>query len=134
LHSYTLSTGRGCNTVCRFCTCFQTHITACHCAPYRRLKLSNSSSSEDGSSSILRLFKALPSDPPAFPYDPNFSAPPGVPLKLSYVYAQVQQQLLSGEQPMAVMVDTSDSMLRTHTMKLPAGTPYELQVRPEARM
>jgi hypothetical protein len=44
------------------------------------------------------------------------------------VYDQLQQQLLTGDEPMAVMVDTSDSMLRTHTMKLPAGTPYELQV------
>lgn len=51
-----------------------------------------------------------------------------MPLTLSYVYDQVQQQLLAGDEAMAVMVDTSDSMLRTHTMKLPEGTPYELQV------
>jgi hypothetical protein len=45
------------------------------------------------------------------------------------VYDQVQQQLLNGDEPMALMVDTSDSMLRTHTMKLPGGTTYELQVK-----
>ncbi|WIA38705.1 hypothetical protein OEZ86_002005 [Tetradesmus obliquus] len=90
-----------------------------------RLEPSSSSSSGGG---ILQLFKALPSDPPAFPHDPNFTAPPGVPLTLSYVYDQVQQQLLAGDEAMAVMVDTSDSMLRTHTMKLPEGTPYELQI------
>jgi hypothetical protein len=30
---------------------------------------------------------------------------------------------------MSLMVDTGDSMMRTHSMKLPGKTPYELQAR-----
>lgn len=70
-----------------------------------------------------------------FPVDPAFTAPPGVPLTLGYVYDRLHQELLAPAPPAGaaaggygLMVDTGDSMLRTHCMRLPRGTPYELQV------
>eukprot|EP00775_Hariotina_reticulata_P008717 gene8717-8898_t len=79
-------------------------------------------------SAMVDLFKALPQIPTHFPTSPEFTAPEDAPLKLAFVYDLVGKQLLDGEQPMSVMVDTGDSMLRTHSMKLPGKTPYELQL------
>jgi len=62
--------------------------------------------------SIVQLFRSLPALEPALTHDPQFSAPPEVPLKMSFVMQQIQQQLLAGEEPMAVLVDTGDSMFR----------------------
>jgi hypothetical protein len=45
-------------------------------------------------------------------YDPQFTAPREAPLKMDFVMQQIQEQLLGGQQDMAVLVDTGDSMFR----------------------
>lgn len=81
------------------------------------------------SDKAVTLFHSLPALPPAVPFNPEFTAPALAPLKMSFVMDQLQSTLLSGEQDMAVVVDTSDAMFRTQGLKLPGGTPYEVQVR-----
>lgn len=80
-------------------------------------------------SSAVRLFHSLPAVEPLVAHDPRFTAAPEAPLKMGFVMQQIQAQLLGGDTDMAVLVDTGDSMFRTQTLKLPEGTPYEVQVR-----
>lgn len=77
----------------------------------------------------MRLFHSLPAVEPPVVHEPHFTAAPEAPLKMHFVMQQIQTQLLGGDADMAVLVDTGDSMFRTQTLKLPAGTPYEVQVR-----
>lgn len=63
-------------------------------------------------SSIVKMFESLPALAPAVMYDPQFTAPLEAPLKMDFVMQQIQEQLLGGQQDMAVLVDTGDSMFR----------------------
>lgn len=74
------------------------------------------------------MFHSLPAIEPPVVHDPAWTAPPEAPLKMDFVMQQIQQQLLAGDQDMAVLVDTGDSMSRTQKVKLPGDTPYEVQV------
>jgi hypothetical protein len=58
------------------------------------------------------MVHSLPAEEPQLPHNPQFTVPPEAPLKMSFVMQQVQQQLLSGQEPMAMLVDTGDSMFR----------------------
>lgn len=80
-------------------------------------------------SSAIKMFHSLPAVEPPVVHDPAWTAPPEAPLKMDFVMQQIQQQLLAGDQDMAVLVDTGDSMFRTQKLKLPGDTPYEVQVR-----
>ena len=64
------------------------------------------------STTLVQLFHSLPAVEPALVADPAFSAPLDVPLKMSFVMQQIQDQLLGGDEEMAVLVDTGDSMFR----------------------
>lgn len=61
---------------------------------------------------IVKMFRSLPALEPACDPNSTFTAPPDVPLKMSFVMEQIQGQLLGGDEPMALLVDTGDSLFR----------------------
>lgn len=75
----------------------------------------------------LELFASLPRDGPELPSGgPDFTPPDDAPLKTQQLYEIVQTRLLASP-GYDIVVDTGDSLWRTHRLRLPAGAAYETQ-------
>lgn len=66
----------------------------------------------------VHMFQSLPAHEPVYDHDPHFTAPVEAPLKMNFVMQQIQHQLLAGDEPMAVLVDTGDSLFRWASWRL----------------